>query len=119
DHWLWTTLWWSSSPSSDFGADRPANIDGVWANYKMCTASAFAEHDPQPGGGFDDDDHASLAEALAAAYTGVDGPSWCSNPYLEEGHGNAGTNCVGCHQHGGTELTSEEVLLLPAHGRPA
>ncbi len=62
-------------------------------------ASAFEERDP------------------AAFPEGHGGASWCSNPYLERGHGNAGSNCIGCHQHGGTELTSEEVLLLPDHGR--
>jgi hypothetical protein len=116
DHWLWITLWWSPEPDEDFGADRPASIEGIWKNYKMCAVTAFEEGDPAPGGGFEAD-HPTLAAALAAVHGGEGGPSWCSNPYLEKGHGNAGSSCIGCHQHGGTELSSEAILELPAHGR--
>jgi hypothetical protein len=45
-------------------------------------------------------------------------PSWCSNPYLEQGTGNAGTNCIGCHQHGGTGLLPEDILAGAHHGTP-
>lgn len=123
DHWLWVTLWWSPEPDSDFGADRPAAIDalgGPWGSYKMCAVAAFTERDADPGGGYQDD-HPDLAAALAAVHPGVGGASWCSNPFLEVGHGNAGTNCVGCHQHGGTKLASELILgepaMFPDHGR--
>jgi hypothetical protein len=88
-HWVWITLWWSDRPDSDFGADRPASITGPWRNYKMCVATTF--------------------EADGA-------PTWCSNPYLEEGHENARTNCIGCHQHAGTRLRSEEILEMPLAG---
>jgi hypothetical protein len=121
DHWLWITLWWSETPNDDFGADRPKSIDalgGPWGSYKMCVTTAFGEEDPLPSGGFDMA-HPSLASALAAVYAGKGAPTWCSNPYLEEGHGNAGTNCIGCHQHGGTELRSEDILLFSDFGRPA
>jgi hypothetical protein len=97
DHWMWVTLWWSPDPDSDFGADRPASIaalGGPWAHYKMCTSTWF-----QDGGG---------------------APSWCSNPYLEAGAGNAATNCIGCHQHGGTGLEPEVILddpRFPERGR--
>lgn len=91
DHWLWVTLWWSPRPDEDFGADRPSSIGGVWRNYKMCVATDYLD-----GGA----------------------PSWCSNPYLELGAGNAATNCIGCHQHGGTALLPEQILATqPAHGR--
>jgi hypothetical protein len=123
DHWLWITLWWSPEPDGDFGADRPAAIDalgGPWGSYKMCAVAAFHEGDPDPGGGYQAD-HPELAAALAAVHAGEGGPSWCSNPYLELGHGNAATNCVGCHQHGGTQLGSEAILsegtTFPEHGR--
>ncbi len=119
DHWQWITLWWSDSPEEDFGADRPAAIGalgGPWSHYKMCVVTAFDEKDALAGGGFDAS-HPSLAEALAATYGGVGAPTWCSNPYLEQGHGNAGTNCIGCHQYGGTDLTSEEVLTFTDVGR--
>lgn len=121
DHWLWITLWWSASPNTDFGEDRPASLQsGPFSHYKMCVVSAFDEGDPDPEGGFGAD-KPSLASALAAVHAGPGGPSWCSNPYLEEGHGNAGTNCVGCHQHAGTSLKSEDILAAdPAqHGRRA
>jgi hypothetical protein len=94
DHWLWITLWWSPHPDSDFGADRPAAIaalPGPWRNYKMCAVSSYLEANGEP--------------------------SWCSNPYLEQGAGNAATNCIGCHQHGGTELLPETILAAdPHHG---
>jgi hypothetical protein len=119
-HWMWITLWWSDDPDSDFGADRPDAIralGGPWANYKMCVVSSYDERDPDPTGGFGAD-APSLAAALAAVYAGEGGPSWCSNPYLEEGAGNAATNCIGCHQHAGTSLEQEQIFSeLPHNGR--
>ena len=109
DHWLWITLWWSPQPDTDFGADRPAaiaSLPGPWKNYKMCVASSYLEGDPDPRGG----QPGSLGDALAAVNGGVGAPTWCSNPYLELGAGNAQTNCIGCHQHGGTTLTPEVIL---------
>ncbi|MBW2461202.1 MAG: hypothetical protein JRH11_06120 [Deltaproteobacteria bacterium] len=115
DHWVWVTMWWSDQPDVDFGADRPAALDGtLWANYKMCAATDFAESDVDPTGGVPEP---SLGQALAAVHEGVGGPSWCSNPYLERGVGNGPTNCVGCHQHAGTDLSVEEILLRANHGR--
>ncbi len=119
DHWLWITLWWSPAPDEDFGADRPAGlaVGGPWRNYKMCVVTAFAEHDRDPAGGAT---APGLAAALAAAHEGG-GPSWCSNPNLEAGTGNAATNCVGCHQHGGTPASNEAILAdeagFPGNGR--
>lgn len=113
DHWVWITLWYSTSPDDDFGADRPASIAGPWRNYKMCVATTYVEADADPRGGHD----GSLGDALAAVHTGAGGPTWCSNPYLEAGKGNAATNCIGCHQHGGTSLMPEQILAdEPHHG---
>jgi hypothetical protein len=113
DHWLWITLWWSQQPDTDFGADRPAALAGVWRNYKMCVSSSYLEGDPDPRGG----QAGSLGDAIAAVNGGVGAPSWCSNPYLELGSGNAATNCIGCHQHGGTDLLPEAILAeQPHHG---
>jgi len=84
----------------------------VWRNYKMCTASAYLEGDPDPRGG----QPGSLGDALAAVHRGTGAPSWCTNPYVESGAGNATTNCIGCHQHGGTARTPEQILALPGHG---
>ncbi len=112
DHWQWITLWWSDSPGSDFGEDRPASISelgGPWSHYKMCTATMFTEGDPDPTGGYADS-APSLASALASVHGGTGAPSWCSNPYLEEGAGNMGTNCIGCHQHAGTTAISEDII---------
>ena len=65
---------------------------------------------------------ATLARALGATHAGVGGPTWCSNPYIERGAGNAATNCVGCHQHAGTRLVSEDILAdrdaFPDFSRP-
>jgi hypothetical protein len=122
-HWTWTTLWWSDSPDTDFGEDRPAAIEvlpGAWKNYKMCTTSNYRELDPDPTGGYEDD-APSLAAALATTHQGAGAPSWCSNPYIEEGPGNSTTNCIGCHQHGGTEATVPEIVsgadAFPHNGR--
>jgi len=114
DHWLWITLWWSNNPDSDFGADRPASVaslPGPWRNYKMCVATAYLEGDPDPRGGAG----GSLGDAIESVHGGVGAPSWCSNPYLELGEGNAATNCIGCHQHGGTDLTPEAILATLPH----
>jgi len=116
DHWLWITLWWSKDPDSDFGADRPASIaalPGPWRNYKMCVATAYLEGDPDRRGG----QAGTLGDSLEAVNGGPGTPTWCSNPYLELGEGNAQTNCIGCHQHGGTALTPEAILATqPHHG---
>jgi hypothetical protein len=122
DHWQWVTLWWSPADTADadFGADRPAAIaalGGPWRHYKMCTTTAFAEQDPRPDGGY-----GATAPTLGAALAAVHSPiSWCSNPYLELGAGNADTNCLGCHQHAGTAILPEAILadpvLFPVHGR--
>lgn len=120
DHWLWVTLWWSTTPDDDFGADRPAAIDalgGPWGNYKMCVVTMFTEGDADPAGGAADP---GLAEALATVHETA-GPSFCSNPYLEQGLNNARTNCIGCHQHGGTTIENELILAdeaqFPGNGR--
>lgn len=110
--WVWITLWWSPDPNSDFGADRPASITGPFAHYKMCVVTAYAEKDTQPGSRF-----AGLHPTLGAALDSVAarGPStWCSNPYLETPERAATTNCIGCHQHGGTGETTDTILSAPA-----
>lgn len=119
-HWVWITLWWSDHPDDDFGADRPAEVaalPGPWKNYKMCVATGYVEGDADPRGGFT----GSLGDALAAVNPGAGSPTWCSNPYIEIGAGNADTNCIGCHQHGGTALTPEDIISdpsrFPHHGR--
>lgn len=102
-HWQWITLWWSDRPDVDFGADRPEMIRDelpeVWSHYKMCTVTFFEEEDTQIAQRFAE--LPSLADALEV---GSNGPTWCSNPYIEHGTGNAGTNCIGCHQHGGATV---------------
>ncbi|MEZ4366402.1 MAG: hypothetical protein R2939_08955 [Kofleriaceae bacterium] len=118
-HWMWITLWWSPEPDTDFGADRPAAIaalPGPWAHYKLAVSVAYLEEDPDPRGG----QAGSLGDALAAVHGGVGQPTWASNPYIELGAGNAATNCIGCHQHGGTDLTAEQIIgdeaAFPHHG---
>jgi hypothetical protein len=117
DHWVWVTLWWSGNePNADFGQDRPASVaalPGPWRNYKMCVATDYVEGDADPRGGF----AGSLGDALSAVYRGHNSPTWCSNPYIEAGPKNANTNCIGCHQHGGTNLTALGILNdFPAAG---
>jgi hypothetical protein len=83
----------------------------------MNVSVAFDEQDPDPKGGFG----GTLGAAIAASYAGVGGPSWVSNPYLERGALNAQTNCIGCHQHGGTTESTESILAdqtkFPKAGR--
>ena len=112
DHWMWITLWYSPSPDRDFGADRPASIKGPWRNYKMCVATTYLEGDADARG----EQGGTLGDSLAAVHGGAGAPTWCSNPYLEEGKGNAATNCIGCHQHGGTSRLPEQILDDPHHG---
>lgn len=110
--WLWITIWWSDKPDDDFGADRPEEIKrlgGPWGNYKMNVSVSYEEKDPDPRGGFT----GSLGDAIQASYTGVGKPSWVSNPYLEKGAPNAQSNCIGCHQHAGTNENSESILGQP------
>ncbi len=120
DHWLWITLWWSDDPDHDFGADRPEAISalpGPWRHYKMAVATMFRDEDLDPAGGATDP---TLAAALGQVYSGG-GASWASNPYIELGHGNGQSNCIGCHQHGGTALDSATIIgdeaRFPDHGR--
>jgi hypothetical protein len=137
-HWLWITLWWSTDPDSDFGADRPdfiRDLGGPWSHYKMCVVTDFDDDDPDPRGGNPTQaafeaalsgaglapgdelppelaemlERVSLGDALEATYR--DGSSWCANPYLEEGPMNARSNCIGCHQHAGTPIEPLDVLL--------
>jgi hypothetical protein len=109
EHWIWVTLWWSDRPDEDFGADRPADFPVPFAHYKLCSVISFDEGDADPTGGFEPD-HASLARALEVTHAGAGAATWCSNPYIERGDGNLSTNCIGCHQHAGTRLRSEEIL---------
>ncbi len=102
-HWTWVTMWWSDQPDTDYGADRPdfirERLDPVFSNYKMCIVADYEEGDTDPGQAFEG--QPTLAAALRAA---AGGPSWCSNPYIEHGRGNARSNCIGCHQHAGSEV---------------
>ena len=104
-HWYWISLWWSDKPDKDFGADRPESFDelpSVWSNYKMCSVVAYRESDPNAAARFDE--FPSLKKAIEATNGGEGAPTWCSNPYIEDGAGNARTNCIGCHQHAGSRL---------------
>jgi hypothetical protein len=120
--WIWITLWWSPDPNTDFGADRPSTITGPFANYKMCVATAFDERDPAPGSHFADPSLAAALDAAAAAggehAAGENPATWCSNPYLETHSKAARTNCIGCHQHGGSGI-NEEIILADETAFPA
>lgn len=116
-HWVWITMWWSPTPNEDFGADRPASITGAFANYKMCVATAYEEKDSAPGAGLP----RSLADAIDATRADGSPSTWCSNPYLETAEHTANTNCIGCHQHGGTAETTDTIIAqdakFPDHSR--
>lgn len=106
-HWTWITLFWSDRPDTDFGEDRPQAIrelGSAWSHYKMCVVVDYEEGAEDPGAGLDTL-YPSLAAALRA--TPTESASWCSNPYVEEGRGNARTNCIGCHQHGASAVGAD------------
>ncbi|MGE0789034.1 MAG: cytochrome c [Sandaracinaceae bacterium] len=109
-HWQWISLFWSDHPDDDFGADRPdgflEGLDPVWSHYKLCSTVWYTEEDPDPAGRFDES-HPSLAAALRAVGAEQGRPTWCSNPYVEQGRNNARTNCIGCHQHGGATVAHD------------
>jgi len=132
-HWVWITMWWSDQPNTDFGADRPAafanKVAPIWSHYKMGVVVDYKEHDLYPAAGFEDTP--TLAAALSTVKSDL---SWLSNPYIEHGRGNAKTNCVGCHQHGGSvvgpdlngdntpdpfdlEMVIDNEFLYPSNGR--
>jgi len=117
DRWLNITLWWSPNPDTDFGADRPAAVralGGPWSSYKMCVATDYDEHDPDPTGGFSQS-APTLGAALRAVHEGSSSPSWCSNPYIDAGPGLVRSNCVGCHQHAMSGVRPAEVQNDPVH----
>ncbi len=112
DRWINVSLWYSDTPDSDFGADRPVSIQSLgapWTSYKLCVTTDFDEGDPRPDGGFARD-LPSLAAALRAVHEGRGGPSWCSNPYIDGGPGLVRSNCVGCHQHAMTGVRPAETV---------
>jgi hypothetical protein len=118
--WQWMTLWWSpaASANDDFGADRPAGFGGdepAWKHYKMCVASAYDELDSAPGASFQES-APTLAAALAVTAKEAGQHTWCSNPYVELGAGNARTNCIGCHQHAGSAVDPDSTFRPVADG---
>jgi len=124
--WMWVTAWWADDPNEDFGADRPASLTAdertspAWAHYKMCAVSAYGEGDPDPGASYAST-HPSLAAALRSTSERAGLYTLCSNPYIERGRGNARTNCIGCHQHAGAEVDTDEIYAdetkYPDHAR--
>lgn len=120
-NWMNITLWWSPTPNETFGADRSASVEALgapWNQYAMCVSIDDVEGDPDPTGGVDDP---GLGASLAVVHEGLNGPTWCSNPYIDAAPGLVRGNCVGCHQHGYTGARAGETVmdetLFPSHGR--
>jgi len=121
DDWLWISAWWSAEPNRDFGEDRPEFVQKLgapWNQYKICAVSSYTQ-DPK-----ELDAMAAKHPGLAAAYRAVldeTGASWCSNPYIEKGARNHKTNCIGCHQFAGTDVSQDHIIgndvRFPALGR--
>jgi hypothetical protein len=146
-HWLWTTLWWAPDADEDFGADRPDSVKALGRGldrYKMCVVADYAEADPAPWSAFEAAAPlpqlsaeqnaqralrlAGLAASLRAVhqqaqsdYPNGAAPTWCSNPYIELGAHNDKTNCIGCHQHAGSDVFGDDTLAddarFPGTGR--
>ena len=97
-----------------FGCERLQKIPRVEDFRRRANSLSLEVTVKDPRGGFD----GSLGDALEA----VHGPqSWCSNAFIEKGDHNAGTNCIGCHQHAGdtTGLTKiiDDEANYPSTGR--
>lgn len=110
EDWIWISAWWSENPNSDFGEDRPEEIQKLgapWNQYKICAVSNYVQDAAEL------ETIAKTYPSLAAAYKSVldeSGASWCSNPYIERGVNNQKTNCIGCHQYAGTDITQAEII---------
>ncbi len=108
--WIWISVWWSESPDTDFGEDRPEFIQKLgapWNQYKLCAVSSYVQNAAEL------DELATRYPSLAKAYKAVlndSGASWCSNPYIERGINNQRTNCIGCHQFAGTDVDQMDVI---------
>ncbi|MGE0173860.1 MAG: hypothetical protein AB7T49_13770 [Oligoflexales bacterium] len=108
--WAWITIWWSDQPDGDFGEDRPdfiRRLGGPWSNYKMCIAVDYSDLADVAE---IEADYPTLAASLTVVKNHTAPYSWCSNPYIERGSKNHQTNCIGCHQHGGTSVRPDDVL---------
>jgi hypothetical protein len=75
--WVWATFWWHDQPDQQpYGSDRPAEVKGLWRNYKMDVA--FSMDTPKESD--------NTANAVF-------------NPWLEGRFANgANSNCMTCHQ---------------------
>ncbi len=99
--WTWITFWWSPEGYSSFKQDRPETFE--YGNYSQCTVVADRMKTPA-----NKEDLKQWIGVLSENQS--ERETWCSNPYLEHGEGNVGTNCIGCHQYAGSS-TSEEMVL--------
>lgn len=110
DDWIWISAWWSATPHEDFGEDRPGYIEKLgapWNQYKICAVSSYVQSPAELE--IMAQTHPSLAAAYAAVL-GDSGASWCSNPYIERGINNQKTNCIGCHQYAGTDVSQMDII---------
>lgn len=104
--WVWISAWWSPEDSSNFAEDRPNTLISKWLKKaKLCIVDA---HKDQAEKTFEN--HPSLSRAYQITNEFNEGYSWCSNPYIEHGAGNAKTNCMGCHQYAGQNLNPLDLL---------
>ena len=118
--WTWVSIWWSNSPDSDYGADRPSTVAAALpslANYKMCIASDFVEKDSDPSSHYRSSDKTkSLADAIDKVKSLANGSQWCANPYLETSFSRS--NCVGCHQGAGVNFDVSATTQNRVNGIP-
>jgi hypothetical protein len=77
--WLWITIWWSQNSKlhqiGEAESKVKKSLGSPWQNYQLCSVSHFQHSD--------------------------NSSTFCSNPYIETGDGQAKSNCIGCHQHAG------------------
>lgn len=104
--WTWITFWWSPEGLSSFNNDQPLNFrqtNSQARNYSQCTVISDRMNAP-----LNSNDSKQWIGKLSDTESNRE--SWCSNPYIEHGAGNIGTNCIGCHQFAGSNTTEESAL---------
>jgi hypothetical protein len=105
-HWVWVSAWWTQPHNRVLGADRPAGVNEKWlTNANMCATSSFTWSEEELKGVAP-----AVKNLLRHLWKENSGASWCSNPHLELGAGNARTNCAGCHQYAGLRLQPDALL---------
>lgn len=103
--WLWASFWLTPAAKQPLASDQPKDALDRWRRYQLCTIHSF---EPTPLNSAGEDLSPELLDVLDLIQAQPQG-SWCSNPFLEFGSNNQKTNCIGCHQFAGFELSQRQL----------